>query len=142
MNALNGDDYRRGYSPYLSPSVTFGTRTMACLRTCHLFQLFHDQLARLRSVCDISHAAGKNIRKSGLLICNPHARFISKHNNRQPTRLDFQLVHRLKELDLAKHQIISLASSTIFAQDIVPKKPIEDSDSSSVQHFRKSRLSV
>ena len=49
MNALNGDDYRRGYSPYLSPSVTFGTRTMACLRTCHLFQRFHDQLARRRS---------------------------------------------------------------------------------------------
>ena len=92
-------------------------------------------------MCDISHAAGRDIRKSGLLICNLQARFISKHNNTQSTRLDFQLVHRLKELHLAKYQIISLASSTIFAQEIVPKKPIEDSDSSSVQHFRESRLS-
>ncbi len=143
MNALNGDDYRRGYSPYLSPSVTFGTRTMACLRTCHLFQLFHDQLARLRSCrCvtfpmqpeEISGSLGclYAIRRQG---SSPNTTI---HNLRDSIS---KLVHRLKELHLAKHQIISLASSTIFAQEIVPKKPIEDSDSSSVQYFRKSRLS-
>ena len=142
MNALNGDDYRCGYSPYLNPSATFSTRTMACLRTCHLFQLFHHQSARLRS-CRYVTFPMQLEEISGILgcLCNPQVRFISKHNNTQSTRLDFQFVHRLEELHLAKHQMISLASSTIFAQDVVPKKPTEDSDSSSVQYFRKSRLS-
>jgi hypothetical protein len=141
MNALNGDDYRRGYSPYLSSSVTFDTRTMACLRTCHLFQLFLDQLARLRSCRYVTFLMQpEEYREVWAAYMQSAGKVFFKHNNTQSTRLDFQLVHHLKELHLTKHQIISLASFSIFAQEIVPKKPIEDSDSSSVQYFRKSRL--